>query len=44
MRLVADENQPRWQSMTWYADVIGFDLDRAVAIINKMPKLYEEHR
>ena len=38
---IESENQPRWDSMKWYSEAIGFDLDRAIGIINKMPKLYE---
>ncbi len=41
LRLVAVENEPRWESMKWYSEVIGFDLDRAIEVINEMPKLYE---
>jgi hypothetical protein len=34
------ENEPRWQSMEWYAKTIGFNLVEALAIINRAPKLY----
>lgn len=40
--LVEAENQPRWESMEWYAQTIGFSLDRALATINRIPKLYEQ--
>ena len=34
------ENQPRWQSLQWYAAVIGFSLTEALITINNAPKLY----
>lgn len=35
------ENEPRWNSMHWYAETIGFNLEEAVLAINAAPKLYE---
>ena len=40
LRLVANENQPRWDSLQWYSNTIGFNLNDALQIINKIPKLY----
>ena len=40
LALVDRDNRPRWESMQWYAETIGFDLSEAVAIINAIPKLY----
>lgn len=40
LELIEHENAPRWQSIQWYADRVGFDLDRAVEIIERIPKLY----
>ena len=34
------ENQPRWDSMEWYARTIGFNLLEAVMAVNQAPKLY----
>lgn len=34
------ENEPRWKSMHWYAETIGFSLEEAVLAINNAPKLY----
>ena len=42
LRLVEEENKPRFESLNWYAQTIGFNLDEALAIINGVPKLYEE--
>jgi len=40
LRLVHQENQPRWESLQWYASTIGFDLDHALSVINAMPKRF----
>ena len=40
MRLVREENKPRWPSLEQYAATIGFNLDEALSIIHRMPKLY----
>lgn len=39
-KLIKEENRPRYESIEWYADTIGFDCNRAIKIINKMQKLY----
>ncbi|MGE0858717.1 MAG: hypothetical protein AB7I01_05140 [Gammaproteobacteria bacterium] len=40
LRLVAVENRPRWASLQWYAQQVGFDLNEALRVINGAPKLY----
>ena len=40
LRLVAVENQPRWESLQWYANTIGFNLNDALRVISRMPRLY----
>ena len=40
LTLVEKENQPRWESMQWYANTIGFDINEALNVIHTMPKLY----
>jgi hypothetical protein len=42
LRLADIENQPRWESMRWYANTIGFSLNDALQVINSMPRLYVE--
>jgi glucosamine--fructose-6-phosphate aminotransferase (isomerizing) len=42
LQLVAVENQPRWESMQWYANIIGFNLYEALEVVNAMPRLYHE--
>lgn len=40
LQLVEKENQPRWETINWYAHTIGFDWDAARKVIDAMPKLY----
>ena len=37
---VTRENQPRWRSLAWYAETVGFDLAAALGVINGAQKLY----
>tara|TARA_Y100000748_G_scaffold113638_1_gene95097 strand:+ start:18 stop:383 length:366 start_codon:yes stop_codon:yes gene_type:complete len=37
---VVSENNPRWETLEWYASTIGFNLDDALTTIHKIPKLY----
>lgn len=39
LRRVAQDNQPRYESMREYAQLVGFNLDGALAIINNLPRL-----
>lgn len=40
LKLSEAENKPRYESMQWYADTIGLDLEESLKIINKAPKLF----
>ncbi|MCC6400147.1 MAG: hypothetical protein IT227_05235 [Flavobacteriales bacterium] len=37
---VLRENRPRFESMQWYFDTIGVDMERALKAINAMPRRY----
>jgi hypothetical protein len=37
---IHNENQPRFESIQWYCDTIGIDMERALKRINLIPKLY----
>jgi hypothetical protein len=37
---VLRENRPRFESMQWYFDTIGVGMERALKVINAMPRLY----
>jgi len=39
--IVREDNKPRFESIEWYAQKIGFDCNRAITIINSVPKLYK---
>ena len=43
LELVAVENEPRWESLQWYAGTIGFSLDDALQVIAAMPRLWERN-
>lgn len=34
------ENQPRYDSMAWYCDIVGLDLEYCLRVINGIPKRY----
>ena len=40
MSKIEVENQPRWESLQWYCDVVGVDWRQAIRTINKMEKHY----
>lgn len=40
LRRVEEENQPRYQNIRWYLDVLGFDYRQVVGKINSIPKLW----
>lgn len=40
LKLVEDENRPRFQNIKWYLDTLGLDFERVIKIVNSIPKLY----
>lgn len=40
-RIIEEENRPRIKTIEWYAKAVGFDCDKAIRIINTIPKLYK---
>ncbi|MEZ5934512.1 MAG: hypothetical protein R3F54_21740 [Alphaproteobacteria bacterium] len=40
LELVQRDNEPRYESILEYSHLIGFDFDRALAVISQMPKRY----
>lgn len=40
LRLVAEENTPRYPNLRWYLDVLGIDFADAIRVINQIPRLY----
>ncbi len=37
---ILEENRPRYESMAWYCETIGVDLEKCIRTINGIPKLY----
>ncbi len=42
LKLVEDENQPRYQNIRWYLDTLGMDFKEVIKVVNSIPKLYKE--
>ncbi len=40
IKLVAEENRPRYASIKWYLDILTIDFHSAIKRINAIPKLY----
>ncbi|WP_168626436.1 glucosamine 6-phosphate synthetase [Cryobacterium sp. BB307] len=41
LRLVQEENTPRYPNLKWYLDIVGVDFTHAINTINRTPRLYE---
>jgi len=39
---VKEENQPRYQNIRWYLDILGFDFTEVIGVINNIPKLWHQ--
>lgn len=39
---IKQENQPRYQNIRWYLDVLGFDFSEVIRVINDIPKLWHQ--
>lgn len=42
LRLIEDENMPRYQNIRWYLDTLGLDFAEVIKVVNSIPKLYKE--
>jgi hypothetical protein len=42
MLIVEQDNRPRWDAMQEYAELVGFNLEEALVVINNAPKLYDK--
>jgi hypothetical protein len=40
LKLVEEENRPRYETMRWYLEIIGLDFKAVIERINQIPKLY----
>ena len=41
LRLVADENTPRYPNIRWYLDAVGLPFADVVKVVNSIPRLYD---
>jgi len=41
LKLVNEENRPRYESIRWYLDTIRLDFESTIRRINQIPKLYQ---
>ena len=42
LKLVRVENRPRYPNIKWYLDAVNVDYNKAISIVNKIPKIYEQ--
>ena len=40
LKLVNEENHPRYPTIRWYTDAVHIDYENAISVINAIPKLY----
>jgi glutamine---fructose-6-phosphate transaminase (isomerizing) len=40
LSLAYEENQPRYETLRWYLEIVGLDFEHVIKVINKIPKLY----
>jgi len=40
LKLVEDENRPRYENIRWYLDTLNMDFSEVITVINSIPKLY----
>lgn len=41
LKFINQENLPRFESMKWYFDTIGVDFEKAIKVVNAIPKRYK---
>ena len=41
LKLIYEENQPRYNSLKWYLEILGLDFESTIKKINSMPSLLE---
>lgn len=42
LKIVSEENLPRYENLRWYLKIIDVDFDSAIKTINNIPKLYSK--
>jgi hypothetical protein len=41
LRMVAEENRPRYPNIKWYLDAVGMDFEEVIRVVNEIPQLPE---
>jgi hypothetical protein len=40
LKLVKEENQPRYENIRWYLDTLNMDFEKVIKIINNIHRMY----
>ena len=40
LKMIEEENRPRYSSIKWYTEIVGLDFESTIKRINQIPKLY----
>ena len=40
LKLVAEDNKPRYETLRWYLEIVGLDFAEVIKRVNSIPKLY----
>jgi glutamine---fructose-6-phosphate transaminase (isomerizing) len=40
LKMITEENKPRYESIKWYLEIVGLDFKKVIQKINKIPKRY----
>ncbi|NWJ51481.1 MAG: hypothetical protein HXX14_11515 [Bacteroidetes bacterium] len=40
MKLIEEDNLPRYETLRWYLEIIGLDFEEVIKVVNSIPKLY----
>lgn len=40
LKLIEDENKPRYETLRWYLEIVGLDFAEVIKAVNSIPKLY----
>ena len=44
LKLIYEENKPRYNSLKWYLKIIGLDYESTIKRINSMPRMYNYNK
>ncbi len=42
LKLLEEENRPRYPNIRWYLDTLGLDFEKVIKIVNAIPKIYKD--